>query len=195
MTETHTDRLRLSPVDLDLAIMDDVYEFYLSPQAWSHLPQARPSDLESVRGYFSAHARSWMDHGLGWWVVRLRRELAGLAAETMVGVGGCAATRPQLPAWNLGYGLRPEVRGHGLATELALAGLTAAGRVDPTRPVTGRVLESNQASWRVMDKIGLTLVWQGDSPVQNGSTAGPPRRVYADRPLDQSLLDQLVALG
>ena len=85
-----------------------------------------------------------------------------------------------------------------MATELCRAALDAAALVSPDRPVTARVLERNPASFRVLEKVGLKLIWRGDAPsaaVDPELRAVVLRRVYADRPLRPELLAELVAKG
>lgn len=215
--DTFTENLRLRPIDLgDEAAVAQVCAFYRDPATWSHLPEACPRDDAEVRDYLAGHARSWRERGLGWWFISVLGSGArtdgkttartdartGLRmdsrtdadADTVVGIGGCALTRPGIPAWNLGYRLDPAVWGRGYATEASRAGLVAARSVRPELPITARALERNPASCRVLDKLGLTVVWSGeasDDPLVRGLL----RRIYSDRDLDLPLLDQLVSLG
>ena len=58
----------------------------------------------------------------------------------------------------LGYGLVPEARGQGLATE-AVGGLVALVRRDPrVRRVLAETDPGNAASRRVLEKAGFTLI-------------------------------------
>jgi len=190
-----TQSLRLRPVDLsDEAAIADVCVVFRDPATWTHLPAGCPQSDAEVREILARHANSWKDHGLGWWFIS-SRDSQQQGDGPVVGIGGCALNHPGVPAWNLGFRLDPAVWGHGYASEVAKAGLAAAKAADPDIPVTARVLERNPASWHVLDKSGLTLVWQGDDPSVDPLTTGLPRRVYADRTLDSALLDQLIALG
>jgi len=193
--QTLTRNLRLRPIDLgDEQAVADVCAVFRNPGTWTHLPAARPQADAQVRDYLTGHVRSWHDHGLGWWFVWLRDPPAH-GKDAVLGVGGCAMTRPDIPAWNLGYRLDPTVWGHGFASEIARVGLATAKAVAPAFPVTARALERNPASWRVLDKCGMTLVWRGDATSDDPLTTGLARRIYADRPIDSGLLDQLIALG
>ena len=190
--EVVTQNLRLRPIDVcDERAVANVCAIFLDPATWTHLPAARPQDDIEVKAYLGGHVNSWSDYGLGWWFVSLRQS----ADDVVVGAGGCALTNPGVQAWNLGYRLSPSVWGHGYATELALAGIAAARAVQADLPITARVHECNPASWRVLDKVGLGLVWRGDSGSDDPLTIGTLRRIYADRDLDSVLLDQLRSLG
>ncbi|MDR1079317.1 MAG: GNAT family N-acetyltransferase [Propionibacteriaceae bacterium] len=209
----------------DRAVRSAIWAVWGDPRTWTHLPLARPADSAWATGYLAEQARAWRRDGLGWWIVRLRgdgaepppgttpgtgdatgigdvistdavigmADVAGMGG--VIGMGGAALGGTARPAWNLGYRLSPAVWGRGLGAAVAAAGLRAARARRPDIPVTARVLERNPASWRVLEKIGLTRVWRGDAPADDALTSGLARRVYADRPLAADLLAQLIALG
>ena len=102
---------------------------------------------------------------------------------------------PDIAAWNLGFRLMPAVWGHGLAGEIAVEALNAAHHAQPGLPVTARVLTRNPASFHVLERIGLTLVWEGADPADDPLTTGVSRRVYADRHVCDALVRQLITLG
>lgn len=194
--ETMTDRLVLRPIDpADPLMMKAVYAIQSDPATWTHLPEGVERDISQTIGLAERYARSWSELGLGWWVATLRVPLAGLEANTLIGLGGVGVRHPEIPAWNLGYRLSPEVWGHGLAVELSRAAIQAAGSVRPELPVTGRALLRNTGSWRVLEKAGLSLAWEGSSPVTAPLTAGLTLRIYGDRPLTGDLITALSALG
>jgi len=192
--EVRTARLRLSPVDAsgpeERAALAACWG---DPRTWAHLPSGCPTDDAWVEPWIAGHVRSRARTGLGWWLVRLVGPVGSVPVGTIVGAGGCALIEG-LAAWNLGYRLTPDVWGYGVATELAVAGLQAAREADPGLPVTARVLERNPASWHVLEKVGLTLVWSGVISGGDAMTAGLCRRIYADRPLSADLLAGLIAL-
>jgi len=197
-----TARLCLRPIRLDdeagvaasCAILRD-------PQTWTHLPAARPTSEKAIIDHLSAHADSWQNFGLGWWFVALpakqRAVRAGSApeGEGVIGVAGCARIPADIPAWNLGFRFSPLAWGRGYAAEAARAGIEAAAQVDSRMPVVARALEGNTASWRLLERLGLSMVWQGVLGSQDPVTQGLSRRIYADRPLTGDLVNQLVSLG
>ena len=52
---------------------------------------------------------------------------------------------------------------------------------------TANVVENNPASWHILDKLGLRMVWAGHGPVSQLAY-----RVYADRPLDEATLQRVI---
>lgn len=123
--------------------------------------------------------QQWARDGLGYWTARLREPVAELPAGAFVGVGGCAVESPR-DWWNLYYRFRPESQGHGLATELSEAALTAAHAVDAGRPVVASLLADNHASRVTAERAGLRLQWR--EPDEGRSDA--VRLIYADRAID-----------
>lgn len=195
-TETLTERLVLTPLDAaSPELVEELFRIQSDPATWEHLPEGVDADLAATQSLVDGYARSWRERGLGWWAVRLRSSLGQLPAGSVIGLGGVAIRQPEVPAWNLGFRLTPASWGHGFAAELGRAALAAARAAQPDVPVTGRALTRNPASWRTLERAGLSLVWEGDAPADHPLTSGVKRRVYSDRPLNSDLLDQLVALG
>ena len=176
-TPTITRRLALRPVAVD--DVDDLYALSSDPRVWTHLPSGRHAAREQTASQVQAFVSSWTEHGLGYWVAY---DLDG----DFVGVGGCMAS--SAGTWNVYYRVRPEQQRRGYAVEIAEAGIAAAHRTDPRRPVTAYLLEHNAASKSTAERIGLQLVWRGPEPGLPGAT----RLVYADRDLDEAILHRLV---
>lgn len=194
--ETLTERLILTPIDpTDAELIDAIFAIQSDPATWTHLPDAVDTDISQSRTIAEDHARSWRDLGLGWWAIRLREPLDALDAGSVIGLGGAAVRRPEVPAWNVGYRLTPAAWGHGFAGEVSRAAIVAAHAARPDLPVTARALTRNPASWRTLQRAGLAMVWEGDDPADDALTSGVARRVYSDRDLSPALLDQLIALG
>lgn len=179
--EIRTERLLLTP--LTPADIDDVHAVFTDARTWTHLPAGRhtvrASSVDLVQRKIGGRAR----HGLGSWAVRSATDHA------FIGVGGVDMTAGTV--WNLGYRLAPSAWGHGYATEIALAAVAAAHQVAPDVPITGRVLTNNPASWSVLGKAGLSLVWQGST--SSSLPAGVERQVWADRALSRAQRAWLVA--
>ena len=74
------------------------------------------------------------------------------------------------------------MRGHGYATEIAVAGVEAALRCDPSVPVIAWILPHNVASLRVVERLGFVDYGAWDNPAGGGV-----HRVYADRPVAKFL--------
>jgi RimJ/RimL family protein N-acetyltransferase len=185
-----TARLQLHAVvaeDLDehFALMSD-------PGVWAHLPSGRHTDRAQTATGIEHSVGHWARDGLGYWTARLRDDLPGtpLRAGAVVGTGGCAL-RVGTSWWNLYYRLTPPAWGRGLAAELVTAALDAARAVDPDRPVVAYLLEHNAESRGRAEKAGLSLVWRG--PDAGNPDPAAVRLVYADRPLEDTLLGPVTA--
>ena len=195
-SETITDRLILTPLDAPTpAMVEALFRIQSDPTTWEHLPDGVDADIDETRRLLEGYAESWQRLGLGWWAVRLRSPLTDLPAGAIIGLGGVAVRNPEVPAWNLGFRLTPAAWGRGFALELSRAAIRAAADSQSELPVTARALNRNPASWRTLDRAGLSLMWKGDAPADDALTSGVPRRVYSDRPLAAPLLRTLIALG
>jgi RimJ/RimL family protein N-acetyltransferase len=179
--EIRTDRLLLTP--LTPSDIDDVHAVFSDARTWTHLPAGRhtvrASSVDLVQRKIGGRAR----HGLGSWAVR------SAADHAFLGVGGVDMTAAGV--WNLGYRLAPWAWGHGYATEIARAAVGAADDIVPEVPITGRVLTNNPASAAVLERAGLSLVWQGST--SSTLPDGVERQVWADRALSRTQRAWLVA--
>ncbi|MDQ0575984.1 GNAT family N-acetyltransferase [Agromyces albus] len=192
--ELRTERLLLRPLTLDDA--DEYFRVYSDPRTWDHLPSGRHTSLEQSVRAIQRSTDSQGRFGFGHCAVVLRDDVEGLTAGSFLGSAGAAML--EFEAWNLGYRFSPEAWGRGFATEAALAALDAARRARPDIPVTARVLATNSASLRVLERLDVELVWRGRSakaPAHDGDTAHLERFIFADRPIDADTLDAVIALG
>ena len=145
-----TDRLILSHVgDSDT---DDWHRIHADPRLWTHYPTGRHTAREQTAELIQTSVAAWDGAGLGYWTVRDRLD------GPVVGCGGCRPVAGQ-QRWNLYYRFDPSTHGKGYATELARVAVEAANAVAPHWPVTALMLETNPASWRVAEKIGLRRIW------------------------------------
>jgi RimJ/RimL family protein N-acetyltransferase len=113
-----------------------------------------PKDEATVRADTAKWARHWNEHGYGLWVL--------FDAETgaPVGRGGLAVTEVDGRAeTEVAYALFPQWWGRGLATEIALASVDAAGDAGLTE-VVGMTLPTNVASQRVLERVGFVRAGQ-----------------------------------
>jgi len=174
-----TDRLVLMPLTLDH--VNDYHRIYGDPRTWEHLPSGRHAHRADSARAIERSMESRRSAGFGYHAVVLRQPIGVLPAGAFVGTAGAAML--SFGVWNLGYRFAPEAWGHGLATEAARASLVSARAAQPDIPVTARALANNPASFRVLQRIGLRLLWRGASgqiPTIN-STTHLERVVYADR--------------
>ncbi|BCJ35876.1 GNAT family acetyltransferase [Actinocatenispora thailandica] len=166
-THHRTDRLDLRAVaDTDL---DALFALHGDPDGWHHFPAGRHTDIATTRAFLDLVLGGWAADGLSYWAVRRPGD------ETLIGLGGVR----RLPdrSWNLAYRFATAARGHGYAQEVARAGIAAAGAVDPSVPVIAWIDDTNAASIRVAERVGLDF--QGRRP----SSDGTPLLAYADRAL------------
>lgn len=192
--DLHTERLLLQPLTLDH--VDDYFRVYGDPRTWEHLPSGRHTTRGDSARAIERSLESHHANGFGHCAVILREPVAGLAAGSFLGSAGAAML--DVDAWNLGYRFAPEAWGHGFATEAAAVALDAARSTRPETPVTARVLAGNTASVRVLERLGLELVWQGASssePTGADDTTHLERLVFTDRPLGDETLEAIIALG
>lgn len=110
----------------------------------------REDDLDGLGGYLSAASAGTDPAPFG----NYRIDLAGVAVGT-IGFFGPPDEQGQV---TIGYGLVPDARGFGYATE-AVAGLVAFCRSDDrVRVVLADTEPDNVASQRVLDKTGFAFV-------------------------------------
>lgn len=179
--EIRTDRLLLTPVTP--TDIDAVHAVYADARTWAHLPSGRHASRDQTIDLVQRKIGGRVRHGLGSWTVR------DAVTGAVIGVGGVDMTAGGV--WNLGYRLAPESWGHGYATEIARAAMTAAHDTAPGVAVTGRVLTNNPASARVLANAGLALVWQGTTAAPTPD--GVERQAWADRVLTDAQHAWLVA--
>jgi RimJ/RimL family protein N-acetyltransferase len=96
----------------------------------------------------------------------------------VIGVGG--AQRQATRAWNLNYRLASGEQGHGFATELARAALSAATAIDATVPFVAWVAPHNLPSRKVAERLGLV-----DRGLLPDPSDNERRLAYADRPVGE----------
>lgn len=173
---TRSERLWLdAPSAADL---DGFYAIHGDPATWTHFPSGRHASRTESAAKLDAIVAQWAADDLGYWTVRESE------SGPVVGVAGCAVP-PGLAWWNLYYRLTVSAQGHGYAAEVAARAIEAAHSVDPERPVLAYLLESNTASRRTTERLGLQQVWRG--PDRDNADPSAVRLVYVDRTPDASL--------
>lgn len=157
-----TERLLLSPVtlaDLDefVRLHDDaeVARFMGSP------------DRDWLVQWAEGSSREWEELGYGRMTIRDRESGAFLGRTGL-------KRWPQFEETEVGWALRPEARGRGIATEGAAATLAwAAGRFDLPY-ITAMIQPTNTASIAVAERLGM-------SPMREDELLGAGVTVYAIR--------------
>lgn len=177
--------LRLDELTLDAVTAADVpalHAIYSDPRVWEHYPSLRHTATEQTADMVRSWTGAWAQEGLGPWVVRTAE-----GGDAILGHCGCML-RGGGRFWNLGYRLTPHAQGRGIATRVGARAIAEATALRPDVPVVAYLLQSNPASRRVAERLGLTEQHRG--PDEGNPDREAVRLVLADRPLTA---DQLAA--
>jgi ribosomal-protein-alanine N-acetyltransferase len=128
-------------------------------------PPARSHVLDRL----AHNIQHWRTYGFGLWLLRDRDSGA------MVGRGGLQHTMTTgVDEVEIGWAIVPDRWGQGLATEMALASVDVGFGDLGLDEVVAFTLPHNIASWRVMEKAGLTFEREFEH-------AGHPHLLYRRR--------------
>jgi ribosomal-protein-alanine N-acetyltransferase len=113
--------------------------------------------LDAIRGHelTDAHIRHQAEHGFSMWAVVDR------ATGEVIGDCGFLVDDDGV---EIGWHLRADRRGQGLGTEIATAALRHGFEVHAFRQVSAYVERDNAASVRIVEKLGMRAVREGDEP-------------------------------
>ena len=150
MHQITTERLRLRPL-----VEDDLDAHYSTiasdPQVtWDHIVHSR----EQARAALRKRIRHWAEHGFGMYAVIEK------ATQQLIGHGGLQHFE-QAPEVEVGYYLGQPAWGRGFATELGRAVLRYGFEQLHLPQIVAVVRPENQASQRVLSKLGLQHVGSG----------------------------------
>jgi RimJ/RimL family protein N-acetyltransferase len=129
-----------------------VLAVWAAGDTWSWLRPGTPYDEAQARLGFDRHLRHWDEYGFGLWTVREPPD------ETIIGWIGAShpAYVPEVAAEvEIGWTLRPESRGRGLATEGARAACEAAFGTLGLARVVSLILPANERSQAVAIALGM----------------------------------------
>jgi RimJ/RimL family protein N-acetyltransferase len=133
----------------------------------------RPVPAARVRTQIGESQQAFAEGGLGLFTVRTLE-----APDQVIGAAGLARMSAQLEP-ELVYALHPAFWGRGLATEAATAVLRAAFDVAGLDVVRAGADRPNLASFRVMERLGMTyerLAMVGELPVRYYVIRRPPTK-------------------
>ena len=139
---------RLRAVRLQTADLDELRRMHTDPAVMAHLGGVR--DERQTRDYLEVNLRHWRDFGFGLWIVYERRgfDPIGRALLRYLRVDG-------VDELEIGYALYQPYWGRGLATEIATACIDYGRRHLAGQRFFALVSPGNDASRRVLQKVGL----------------------------------------
>jgi ribosomal-protein-alanine N-acetyltransferase len=150
VTTIRTPRLILRPVRPEDA--PEFEAFYGDPEVME-IRKYGVLDKEGARTQIETMVEHWRAYGFGMWVVE---------EQTCHGFCGECGLR-----WvedgsevELSYGLYPQYRGRGMATEAAQAALGFGTDVLGLERIVAFSRGDNRISHRVLEKLGMTLEWR-----------------------------------
>ena len=159
--ELTTARLRLRPVQEH--DVQAVFEIYGDPRTQVHNPAGPLSNIESAASMVRKWLAHWDKHSFGQWALRFNatpNEVIGFVGVTYRMYG-------EVERLNLGYRLKPDVWGRGIATEVATRA-TRFAFVELGQPeLFALVRPSNLDSIRVLEKLGMLLHGTLADPAHN----------------------------
>ncbi len=149
MDTIETERLILRPF-----VVEDgaaLYRIHQEPEVLRYLPDTPPAGVaESEAILRDFPIADYARHGFGRWACVLR--------ETGQVIGFCGLKRLASGEVDVGYRLERSTWGRGLATEGARASLDYGFERLGLPLIIGLVMPGNDASARVLEKIGMTRV-------------------------------------
>jgi [ribosomal protein S5]-alanine N-acetyltransferase len=141
---------RLLAERLRLEGLDELRRMHHDPRVMATLGGVRSDD--QTQQFLHDNLRHWDRHGYGLWMFRAKTDgqFVGRGGLRNVHVGGNDEVE-------LAYALMATFWGSGLATEMAEAILTVAFTQLDLTDIVAFTLVTNQASRRVMEKVGCTF--------------------------------------
>jgi RimJ/RimL family protein N-acetyltransferase len=146
--------------------LDDMAALLGDPDVMRYYP--RPKTRKEALAWIDWNQRLYREKGFGLWLITLQ--------TTGEFVGDCGLTPQQVEGTTdieVGYHVRADLQGQGLATEAAAACRDHARDVLNTKRLIAIIHPDNLPSQRVAEKIGLT------HERDTASTSGDPIRIYS----------------
>lgn len=142
-----TNRLLLRPWTGEA--VDSLHALWTAPEVRRYLWDDIVITREVVQTIVESHLESAARHGFGYWAVHVADEspLAGFCGFRFIDDG---------PEIELLYGLKGQQWGRGFATEASLAAIEYLWRSTEFEQVFARTDPPNEASVRVMVRLGMT---------------------------------------
>ncbi len=158
MTILRTERLLLRPVRAE--DLPSFVAFYADPQVMS-VRKYGVLDRETAQTHVQVMLDHWENHGYGMWVVTDNSD-GSFAGECGIRWQKDSPGDPDGPDIELSYGLSPLFRQRGLATEAARAVIDHARVGLKLGRVAAVARADNSISHRILEKLGMTLIWRSE---------------------------------
>lgn len=154
MTQLRTRRLLLRPWSRD--DREAFGALASDPRVTQYIGDGSTWTRERTDDVFERQLRHWDEHGFGWRAAILAEtsEWAGFVGPNHVGPEATEVTGDEV---EIGWWLRPELWGRGLATEGAVALRDEAFATVGLERIIGRHKPDNVASGCIMEKLGMTF--------------------------------------
>ncbi|MFO1077340.1 MAG: GNAT family N-acetyltransferase [Planctomycetota bacterium] len=147
MPPPSTSRIRFRPWSPELRA--DFAVLACDPRVVRHIPPGTPWPEERIDEFVARQMRHERDRGHSmWWIGRAD------AADMPIGFCGLQPV-PDGSHVEIGWWLRPEQQGRGLASEAARAVLAWAWQATALPAVLAHTVAANTESLRVMERIGM----------------------------------------
>jgi RimJ/RimL family protein N-acetyltransferase len=124
---------------------------WTDPTVWAALHPGRPVDRHFAAARFEHHLDHWATHQFGVWAVGESDEIVGIAGASHPDFVPDLAGEVEL-----GWTLRRESRGRGVATEAARAARDSAFAQLRLDRVISLIERSNERSFAVARRLGMT---------------------------------------
>jgi ribosomal-protein-alanine N-acetyltransferase len=144
-----TSRLILRP--LEPSDSKSLYRIFCQPDILTFFPNPKPPELSGVERMITGQLEHWQQYGYGWWAVQDK--------NSSEHIGWCGLQfLPETEEVEVAYLLDKDYWGRGLATEAAESALQYGFDETGENEIVGIVHPQNDASIRVLEKIGMTFM-------------------------------------
>ena len=147
--EIRTDRLLLRRMLVGDCY--DMYEYASNPEVTRYLTWSPHPDLQYTKEYLVYIGDHYKLGDFFDWAIILKEE------NKMIGTCGFTRFRFSHNAAEIGYVINPAYRGRGIADEAVRAVMRFGFRQLGLHRIEAKYIEGNEASRRVMEKVGMTF--------------------------------------
>ena len=157
-----TERLILRPITVEDA--EAVFKWASDPEVSKFMIYPRHRDISDTTGWLESIDHDNPDN----------YEMAFVLKETgeVIGSGGIYYRQDE-DYWNIGYNIRKDQWGKGLVPEAMQALVDHVRETRNARAIRGSFAKENKKSGRVMEKLGMTYLKEGEYTKFDGSVTFP----------------------